>query len=170
MGGQLGHGTHDCPETVAAELLVDFGVVVAVVEGVVAAVVVGVEAAAEGDELAVDVEPVEDWPDTVDAGAVVVAGAAVVVVVWAVPDEWAVPPEATTTPRPTAAADAATPMPTVVRRTRAMARSRARAAVWVEGLCSEGWVAMADLSGLGRAPVRGSAVRCSMRPSHRVGS
>ena len=82
MRGQLGDGTHDCPDTVAAELPVDFGVVVVMVDGVVVAVVVGVVVAAlEPAELAVDVAPVEDWPDTVDAAVLVVDGATVVDVV-----------------------------------------------------------------------------------------
>ena len=41
-------------------------------------------------------------------------------------EEWAVVSDATNTPRPTAAAVAATPISAVIRRTRALARSRAR--------------------------------------------
>jgi pyruvate/2-oxoglutarate dehydrogenase complex dihydrolipoamide acyltransferase (E2) component len=129
---------------VAAELPVDFGVVVVVV-GVVVAVVVGVVAADEADELVATEDPAEDWPDTVAADLLVVDG--VVDVVGEATDEWAEPPDATRTPRPTAAAEAATPMPTVARRTRVMARSRARAA---ERGVDSGWGScgsMADLSG-----------------------
>ncbi len=111
----------------AAELLLDFGVVVVVVGVVV--VVVGVVVAVVADE-----------DDAVEAGSVVVvvAGAAVVAVVAvdepeslvrvATVDEWAVVPEATSTPSPTAPADAATAIPVVARRTLLMARSRDRAA------------------------------------------
>lgn len=103
----------------------DFGAVVVVV--VVAGVVVAV--LASDDEKAADEE--ELAAVDVDDGSVEVEAAAVVgvVVVWvATVEEWAVVPDATRTPRPTAPADAARPMPTVARRTRVMARSRARAA------------------------------------------
>jgi len=97
------------------------GVVVVGVAVVGVAVVAVDEAPA--DVLAADV--VDDCPDTV-VGVVAVDADGLV---WAVlEDEWAVPSVATRTPSPTAAADAATPMATVARRTRVTARSRARAA------------------------------------------
>ncbi len=117
--------------TVAAELLVDFGVVVVVVVVVVAGVVVAVVAGV------VAVEAAEDG-----SVVVVVVGAAVVevevaavvdepvepVVGVATVEEWAVAPDATRRPRPAAPADAATAIPVVARRTLLMARSRAWAA------------------------------------------
>jgi hypothetical protein len=123
---------------------------VAVVFGVVVGVVVlGVADAADvADEV-----PVDDWPDTVVAVVEAVDGEVTVdpdvdvpVVAVVTVDEWAVVPEATIRPRATAAAEAATPMATVARRTRATARSRECAAeersVWLF-LCRG---AMADLS------------------------
>ena len=49
---------------------------------------------------------------------------------WVADDEWAVASVPTSSPSPTALAIAATPMVAVVRRTRDIARSRARAAGW----------------------------------------
>ncbi len=155
-------GGHDCPDTVAAELLDDFGAVVVVVAGVVV-VVVGLAPAEVPAAVVDDDVPVDDCPETVMGEAPVVEEAAAVGFVVAVDtdDEWAVAPEATTTPRPAAAAEAATPMATVVRRTRVMARSRACAAAWGEGRRSRGG-AMADLSGrtVGSATERRFVYRC----------
>jgi hypothetical protein len=140
---------------VEAELRVDCGaVVVVVVLGVaVVAVVADVAAVADvavvADVAAVEVDVV---PDTV-VGVVAVAT-----------DEWAVLPEATRTPSPTAPADAARPMPAVARRTRVMARSRARTAAWGEGRCGGDCGAMVRLSLVRRAPLGPSAVRISVRP------
>jgi hypothetical protein len=146
---------------VAAELRDDWGAVVVVVVLGVAVVAV--------DELAVDelaaeeatAVVVDDWPETV------VGVADVDVVVWGVAavDEWAVLPEATRTPSPMAPAEAARPIPTVARRTRAMARSRARAAWRWEGRCDGERGAMAVLSVMHRCPLRPSEFRISVRPS-----
>ncbi len=128
-----------------ADELVDFGAVVVVVVVVVAGVVVAV--VASDDEVPADEE--ELAAVDVDEGSVDVEAAAVVgvVVAWvATVEEWAVAPDATRTPRPTAPADAARPMPTVARRTRVMARSRARAAEWGEGWCGRRCGGMPGLS------------------------
>jgi ABC-type dipeptide/oligopeptide/nickel transport system permease subunit len=135
---------------VDADELVDFGAVVVVVVVVVVGVVVAVVAASE-DEAAVD-EAAE--LAAVDVVVAAVVGVVVVAVVATV-DEWAVLPEATRTPRPTAPAEAARPMPTVARRTRAMARSRARTAEWGEGLRDGGCGAIPGLSVLGRCGCAG---------------
>ena len=127
---------------------------VVVVLGVVVEVVVGVADAAE----ATDEVPVDDWPDTVVAGVEAVDAEEVAVdpevdvpVVAAVTDDaWVVAPEATTRPRAAAAAEAATPMVTVARRTRAIARSRERAAEYGSFRLIRDRGAMADLSRLGR--------------------
>ena len=50
---------------------------------------------------------------------------------WVADDEWAVVSVATSSPSPTVLAIAATPMAAVVRRTRDIARSRARGAGWL---------------------------------------
>jgi ABC-type dipeptide/oligopeptide/nickel transport system permease subunit len=137
---------------VDADELVDFGAVVVVVVVVVLGVVVGVVAASE------DEAPVDEAVELAAVDVVVAAVAGVVVAVVAVVatvDEWAVLPEATRTPRPTAPAEAARPMPTVARRTRVMARSRARTAEWGEGLCDEGCGAIPGLSVLGRCASAG---------------
>ena len=110
---------HDCPDTVVALELVDFGVVVVVVVGVVVVVVV-VGSLTELDP---------DEPDDEDPAVEVVVGAVVVGVVVATEDpvdEWAVVSEATSTPRPMALNVAAMPMVAVDRRTRASAWSRPR--------------------------------------------
>jgi hypothetical protein len=111
---------------VVGDVVVVFGAVVVV--GALVAAVAPVVALVDGEVMAVD--PEADEP--------VVAGVT--------DDEWAVVLEATTSPRATAAAEAVTPMATVTRRTRAIARSRERVAedrsVWMF-LCRG---AMADLS------------------------
>lgn len=121
-----------------------------VVLGVVAEAVVGVADAADvADEV-----PVDDWPDTVvavvdavDAGVVAVDPDVDVPVVAVVTDDaWVVAPEATTRPRATAVAEAATPMVTVARRTRAIAPSRERAAEYGSFWLFRDGGAMADLS------------------------
>jgi hypothetical protein len=90
-----------------------------VVVGVVVAVVVGVVVVAD-DEFEVEEE----------FGAADVVGVETewVGLVLVVDEEWAVVSEATRIPRPTARATAAMQTAPVVRRTLAMARSRARAA------------------------------------------
>jgi hypothetical protein len=138
---------------VDADELVDFGAVVVVVVVVVVGVVVAVVAASE-DEAAVDEAAELAAVDVVVAAVVGVVVVAVVAVVATV-DEWAVLPEATRTPRPTAPAEAARPMPNVARRTRAMARSRARTAEWGEGLRDGGCGAIPGLSVLGRCGCAG---------------
>jgi hypothetical protein len=89
-----------------------------VVVGVVVAVVVGVVVVAD-DEF-----------EEAELGAADVVGVEteLVGVVLVVAEEWAVVSEATRMPRPTARATAAMQTAPVVRRTRAIARSRARAA------------------------------------------
>jgi len=115
---------------VVADVLVVLGVVVVVVVGVA-------DTADVADEV-----PADDWPDTVvavveavDAEVAVDPDGDVPVVAVVTDEEWAVVPEATTSPRVTAAAEAATPMVRVARRTRASARSRERGAeyglVWL---------------------------------------
>jgi len=148
---------------VDADELVDFGAVVVVVVVVVVGVVVAVVAASE-DEAAVDEAAELAAVDVVVAAVVGVVVVAVVAVVATV-DEWAVLPEATRTPRPTAPAEAARPMPNVARRTRAMARSRARTAEWGEGLCDGGCGAIPGLSVLAGAFVQDTGGRISVRPS-----
>jgi hypothetical protein len=152
-----GRPAHDGPDTVAADRLVDCGLVV-VVDGVVV-VVDGVEAAAF---------EVEDWPETVVAAEEVVEGVVAVEpeAVWVVAtdEECAVLPEATSTPSPMAPADAATPMPTVTRRTRVRARSRDRAADWDDGWRGGGCGAMAGLSGWAGLPCRDRR-SCATEPS-----
>jgi hypothetical protein len=133
---------------VTGDVVVVFGVVVAVVAVVVDGEVVAVEAA-DPVEVATD-----DWPDTVVAVVEAVDGEVVGVdpdadvpaVAVVTDDEWAVAPEATTSPRATAPVEAATPTATVVRRTRATARSRERAAEFGLGWLLRGGCAMADLS------------------------
>ncbi len=129
----------------AAEPLAACGVLVALVEGAVVAVVTGVVAGAEAAEAVV----VELCPDTVVAAPVLLDGLVVVTPdaaeVVATDEEWAELPEATSTPRPTAAADAATPIPTVARRTLLMARSRDRPEASGDGRRIGGG-AMVDLS------------------------
>jgi pyruvate/2-oxoglutarate dehydrogenase complex dihydrolipoamide acyltransferase (E2) component len=128
---------------------------------VVLGVVMGVVVAVVADEAeAVDVEDELAAVDVVVEAAVV----GVTVVGVATVDEWAVLPEATRTPRPTAPAEAATPIPTVARRTRAMARSRARTADWGEGLCDGDCGAMTGLSVVHRRPSGPSVVRISVGP------
>jgi hypothetical protein len=90
-----------------------------VVVGVVVAVVVGVAVVAE-DEFEVEEE--------LEAAAVVGVETELVGLELVVAEEWAVVSEATRTPRPTARATAAIQTAPVVRRTFAIARSRARVA------------------------------------------
>lgn len=90
-----------------------------VVVGVVVAVVVGVVVVAD-DEFEVEEE--------FGAADVVGVETELVGLVLVVDEEWAVVSEATRIPRPTARATAAMQTAPVVRRTLAMARSRARAA------------------------------------------
>jgi hypothetical protein len=98
---------------------------------VVGVVVVG---AAELDD--VDVPEVEVPPEVVVVTRLPAEPAEVdVVVVGVAADEWAVVSDATSTPSPTAAAVAATPISAVSRRTRAIARSRARPADWSSPGC-----------------------------------
>ena len=94
-----------------------------VVVGVVVAVVVGVVVADDEFEVADDEFEVAEELEEAVAG-VETAWVAVVVVA----EEWAVVSDATRMPRPTASATAARPTAPVVRRTRAIARLRARAA------------------------------------------
>jgi hypothetical protein len=119
---------------VDADELVDFGVVVVVVVVGVVVGVVAVLASEDGSEA--EVLEDEELP-VVDVLAVDVVVDVVVFGVATV-DEWPALPEATRTPSPMAPAEAARPMPAVARRTRVMARSRARAAEWGEGWCGGG--------------------------------
>jgi hypothetical protein len=150
---------------VEADDLEDLGAVVVVV--VLGAAVVGVVSSVpESEDVEDDVLDEEEFAED-ELALVVVVG---VVVVGAAPEvEWAVLPEATRIPRPTAPADAARPMPTVARRTRVMARSRARAAGWRE-VCGGGSCAgMTGLSVLG-VTGRNTGVRISLGPSNRAKS
>jgi hypothetical protein len=121
---------------------------------VVVGVVVGVVAA---DEL-------DDDPDVVGVavvGVVVLAEdpeGGVVTLVTA--DECAVVSEATRRPRPTALAAAVIPTAVVVRRTRDMARSRARAG------CSGRWLSMRGCRAMSRPFVRRARDPCDRRPTH----
>jgi len=176
VDGRTGHGpAHDCLETEAAELLVDFGAVVVVVVvgvvvvGVVVAVVVGVVAvdAAEGGVVVVVVEGAAVVEVEVEVAAVVDEPVDPVVVVATV-DEWAVVPDATRRPRPAAPADAATAIPVVARRTLLMARSREWAAGTEEVFRDRGCDAMVAFLGCVRDPVRDPALRWSMGSSQRI--
>lgn len=90
-------------------------------------VVVGV---AEVDDVDPPEEEVAPALVVVSPSPVEPADVDVVVVRVAADDEWAVVSDATNTPSPTAPAVAATPISAVIRRTRAIARSRARPAAW----------------------------------------
>jgi hypothetical protein len=108
------------------------------------AVVVGVVVALLAEAALDDVDPVEDCPETVVGAVVVAVGPDEVAAVDPVVTEaeWATVSDATSMPRPAAPATAAIPMVAVIRRTRALARSRASSAdrrSWWE---SSGFVAM----------------------------
>ncbi len=91
-------------------------------------------------------EELDDDPEVEDvAGSEVVAeplDVEVPVGCFVADDDWAVVSLATSSPSPMALAMAATPIAAVVRRTRDIARSRARAADWLVGWFRRGSSAM----------------------------
>jgi hypothetical protein len=126
--------------------------VVGLVVVVVVVVVVGVLAA---DEL-------DDDPEVVGGevvGVVATEDPEVGVVTLVTADECAVVSEATRIPRPTALAAAVIPTAVVVRRTRDMARSRARAG------CSARWSSVRGCRAMSRPFVRRGRDRGGRRPT-----